>query len=256
MAGKTVEVVNDGVIAGTKIAVVLDGPGSFLLNNHVVQGDVIGGTGPQTVANTGVIYGDVLLGDANDTYYGSGFVQGIVAGQAGRDTMSGHEGEDRFFGGRHADTLSGHGGNDILDGGLGTDTLFGGAGDDTLRGGGAGDRLFGGAGADTLTGNAGADWLNGGAGDDVLTGDGGKDVFVFNRHAGTDWITDFVDGDDRIDLSAFGLISADFAFGVQSSLSPIGNETILIDLSTLGGSGTVRVDGLSLATTDVTDFIF
>lgn len=60
-----------------------------------------------------------------------------------------------------------------------------------------------------LDGGAGDDVLNGGRGRDMLTGGGDADTFVF-RHitdmpvggAGPDLITDFIQGEDVIDLSA------------------------------------------------------
>ncbi len=75
-------------------------------------------------------------------------------------------------------------------GGTGNDILTGGSGDDTMRGD---------AGRDTMSGGEGNDVLDGGAGNDIKTGGVGADRFVFR--AGTDRITDFVGGDDDIDLS-------------------------------------------------------
>jgi Ca2+-binding RTX toxin-like protein len=63
--------------------------------------------------------------------------------------------------------------------------------------------------ANTLVGGAGSDTLIGGEGRDVLTGGLGNDLFVYNtiKESGTaalsmDLITDFVRGQDKIDLSA------------------------------------------------------
>lgn len=66
--------------------------------------------------------------------------------------------------------------------------------------------LWGSAGADTLNGGAGDDRLYDGAGSDVLTGGGGADVFIFARDGAVDRITDFTDGQDRIDLRDWGRI--------------------------------------------------
>ena len=59
-----------------------------------------------------------------------------------------------------------------------------------------------GSGEDTLIGNDGANILTGGDGDDTLTGGDGADVFRFYASEGisTDVITDFVVGDDTIEL--------------------------------------------------------
>jgi Ca2+-binding RTX toxin-like protein len=61
------------------------------------------------------------------------------------------------------------------------------------------DRLTGSAGKDWIIGDLGDDWIAGGDGNDRLTGDTGDpndlnvgfDDFVFDRHDGTDTITDF-----------------------------------------------------------------
>jgi len=51
---------------------------------------------------------------------------------------------------------------------------------------------------------AGNDVLSGGAGNDKLVGGWGRDVFVFEEGDGRDWVRDFSNGYDKIDLSAFG----------------------------------------------------
>lgn len=58
--------------------------------------------------------------------------------------------------------------------------------------------LEGTAGADVLVGGAGDDIIRGGRGNDVLTGGAGKDSFVFAPGDGTDRITDFTPGVDRL----------------------------------------------------------
>ena len=98
-------------------------------------------------------------------------------------------------GSRVADDLVGTRFGDTMAGGTGNDSLAGAAGDDVLYGGIGGDRLAGEAGNDTLTGGAGLDRLKGGA---------GLDVFVFASGSARDVVTDFADGSDRIDLSAYG----------------------------------------------------
>ena len=90
---------------------------------------------------------------------------------------------------------------------------------DTLAGSGEADTLAGSGGNDVLSGLGGNDILFGGAGRDTMTGGAGNDVFRYTavNETGTsstarDVITDFVRGQDRIDLSAIdansGLFSA------------------------------------------------
>ena len=134
-------------------------------------------------------------GDDNDTFYGLG----------GRDQLHGNGGDDRLYGGDGDDSLLGDGGNDTLYGGAGDDLstaldpergLYGGAGDDALYGGDGDDSLKGGGGNDTLTGGAGADTFYFGIGY-------GPDEPVSRRVSGHDTITDFIVGEDTLDLIAF-----------------------------------------------------
>ena len=67
----------------------------------------------------------------------------------------------------------------------------------------------GGPGADTLEGNSGDDMLEGGAGADTMDGGIGFDTFIFDLGHGMDTITDFRNGQDLIDISAFGLSGLD-----------------------------------------------
>ncbi|MBD3881130.1 VCBS repeat-containing protein [Phormidium tenue FACHB-886] len=96
---------------------------------------------------------------------------------------------------------------DTLTGSGETDTLTGNNGADTLTGGGGNDKLSGGEGSDRLSGSTGNDDLNGGRGNDMLTGDQGSDRFLFSTGAafrqsdGSDRITDFKRGEDKIVLA-------------------------------------------------------
>ena len=87
-------------------------------------------------------------------------------------------------------------------------TITGNAGNNTLTGSSTADTLDGGAGNDVLLGGLGNDVLLGGLGQDTLTGGIGNDIFTFNvtKDSSTsakkaDVITDFVQGEDVIDLS-------------------------------------------------------
>lgn len=90
--------------------------------------------------------------------------------------------------------------------------LIGGDKRDTLYGYWGNDTLTGGAGNDALEGNAGNDVLTGGLGADKLTGSTGNDRFVFTSSAdsyagSSDLITDFIPGEDKLDVSALGVTS-------------------------------------------------
>jgi Ca2+-binding RTX toxin-like protein len=76
----------------------------------------------------------------------------------------------------------------------------------TLTGSQFNDVLTGGAGNDILAGGAGNDVLNGGKGFDYLTGGAGSDTFRFSGStANADRITDFVSGQDKIQIHAIFL---------------------------------------------------
>ncbi|WP_420892767.1 M10 family metallopeptidase C-terminal domain-containing protein [Pseudomonas congelans] len=100
--------------------------------------------------------------------------------------------------------------------------LAGGDKSETLYGYWGNDTLAGGAGNDILEGNAGDDVLTGGLGADKLTGGTGNDRFVFtssaDSHAGTsDLITDFIWGEDKLDVAALGVTG--FGNGRDGTLS-------------------------------------
>ncbi len=107
-------------------------------------------------------------------------------------------GNDELKGNDAANTIHGKGGNDTIYGYSGNDKLYGGEGNDLLVGGGGKDILVGGAGNDTLHGGLGADTLTGGAGADVFKYYSALDA---SPAYGTDLITDFQVGRDKIDLS-------------------------------------------------------
>jgi Ca2+-binding RTX toxin-like protein len=105
-------------------------------------------------------------------------------------------------GGNGNDTLNGGSGRDAINGSNGDDSLTGGNGNDNLNGGNGNDILLGQVSNDNLVGDSGDDLLNGGLGDDTLLGGRGSDRFVLASSDGTDTISDFINGQDLIQLSA------------------------------------------------------
>ncbi len=195
---------------------------------------------------------------------------GVTASLANRSDNTGDAAGDTYvsienlIGSSFNDILTGDAGDNVLTGGAGADQLIGGAGSDTAgyatavagviaslsdtsvnTGDAAGDtydsieNLIGSAFNDTLTGDAGDNVLNGGAGDDILngghgidtlTGGAGKDTFVVqagNEHA---IITDFVPGQDVVELHGgpFTDASALLAAAVQSGADVV----ITVDATT------------------------
>ncbi|WP_295524638.1 FG-GAP-like repeat-containing protein [Novosphingobium sp. Chol11] len=143
--------------------------------------------------------------------------------------------EDLLFGGNGADSLSGGNGDDTLIGANGNDTLTGGQGDDKLIGGADSDTLIGGTGLDTLTGGA------------------GNDIFNYNaRRFDDDVITDFVQGEDRINLSAFGI--ADLAT-LLPFMFAMGADTV-IQFYYEDLSESITITGVLPSELTAADFIF
>lgn len=187
--------------------------------------------------------GDVL-GDTDDNNYrfliGTNVTDGLV-GSSQNDYMDGRGGNDVLFG---------YGGNDVLIGGGGRDIMYGGAGNDVLIGGTGSDILFGHLDNDVLVGGAGNDWMHGGAGNDTMTGGAGTDTFVYDNVSaiGFDIITDFVIGEDKIDVSALNVPGAATAAGFSSAAAFLltyaaqdGNDVIFSDA---GGGWEVRFKDL------------
>ncbi|MFG6100003.1 cadherin domain-containing protein [Leptothoe sp. ISB3NOV94-8A] len=158
--------------------------------NPEVNGVVLTGDGGNNVLN-GTNLNDQLFGlGGNDR----------LKGMAGADLLEGGIGNDWLSGGRGTDKLEGGVGNDVLLGGKGHDWLFGGEGADSLWGDGGNDNLSGGEGNDLLLGGSGNDLLDGGLGNDVIHLGKGSDIVLLAPGNGFDVLTDFKDGQDKIQL--------------------------------------------------------
>lgn len=232
---------------------------SINLSIHAAQDT--GGAGIDIILNIeniiGSNYDDTLIGNA---------AANVLDGGLGADIMAGRNGDDTYYVNHVDDMVSESlaGGIDTLYSSLATcalraniekgivhgaaagdltgnnlaNTLTGNAARNVLNGSAGDDLLDGKAGNDALIGGAGNDTLIGGAGKDMLTGGEGNDVFKFNTFAESgitsatwDVITDFVRGQDRIDLSVLdanialagnqaftGLIGANVAFSKAGQL--------------------------------------
>ncbi|MGD1809555.1 calcium-binding protein, partial [Dapis sp. BLCC M126] len=100
--------------------------------------------------------------------------------------------------------------------------------DDNLTGTAENDFIVGNAGNDILTGDAGNDIIFGGDNKDILTGGSGRDrlrggdgedTFVFNTGSEVDLVTDFVVGEDTLQLSADFGVTAEQAFAQISTVA-------------------------------------
>lgn len=155
-----------------------------------------------------------------------------------RDLVSGAARGDQFdvviLGTSGADTFNETGSSEAY-------YINGGMGDDVLTGGMANDFLVGGAGNDRLDGSEG---------NDSFIGGGGADAFIFTGTPGSDRILDFVSGTDKIDLSAFGITSADV------STAASGADTIVFVDSDSNGSADFQFTLVNAAAPAQGDYFF
>jgi Ca2+-binding RTX toxin-like protein len=229
-------------------------------------------------------FADILRGDFQDNRLMGLDGDDWLFGGDGEDWVRGGNGNDLMFGGAGNDSILGDAGNDTVSyffttsgvtvtlttsawqatGGAGSDRLFdienltGSIFADELEGNGANNRLNGLGGADILRGGAGLDTLTGGAGADLfdfdLTGDSTSQQNL------ADLITDFAQGEDRIDFSgidATGSTAGDgvFVFRGQQGFNGEGQlryaynaaqDVTVVAINTLGNSGaemTIRLAG-------------
>jgi Ca2+-binding RTX toxin-like protein len=214
-----------------------------------------GGSGVDTINNSGRIAGNILLGGGNDRYSGAiGRVDGTVFGSSGDDVIIGGARNERFEGGNDNDTLSGSGGIDTLLGDDGLDTLNGGIGNDILDGGLQNDILIGGLGKDVMTGGTGSDTFK----------------FTARTHSvvgvSADRILDFDDGGagDKIDVSAlFGpkmIYRHGFAFTAagQVRINDVAGADVIVEVNTGGTFApdfSIRLINTTLASMNAGDFV-
>lgn len=183
--------------------------------------------------------GSGALVTMDDDAYGTGkfLLDGVTQHFFEFRNVAGTLGADQILGSTAGNALAGMSGDDLLQGRAGHDVLLGNVGNDLLQGG------------------IGDDVLNGGYGWDVLSGGFGADTFAFNgRERAHDIVSDFQDGLDRLDLSAWGVTSL-------GQLTITANRDGSVTLSYEDGQNNVTVQGWegdALSAGDLTgaDFIF
>ena len=219
-----------------------------------------------------------------------------IRGSNFSDTVRGSDGNDRFIGRGGNDFIDGRGGVDEvrfdrsgvgavvvdLQGGTATgtwdgaafsyrlsniervrgsrndgDRLYGSSGDNRLRGMGGDDIIEGRGGNDDLRGGDGDDILVGGPGKNRYEGGDGNDTFVIGfRDGDYQRIDDFTNGEDRIDLNAWGISSHADVIGAVSI--HVENTGVWIDLTRFGGGGIFGIhlyDYFDTASLDASDFL-
>jgi hypothetical protein len=166
-----------------------------------------------------------------------------------RLNQTGFNTADTMIGVSVRDVMLGQGGNDRIYALDGNDSVNGGAGHDSVHGGSGGDTLLGAAGADTLNGGIGGDGLVGGPGNDQLTGGLNADRFVATAGFGNDVVTDYKDGQDKLQFNAVpGIIS--FA-NLTVATDGFGNTLV-----TAGSQGSLLLLGIVPAAITASDVLF
>ena len=165
---------------------------------------------------------DILLGGDGDDMLIGGAGADWLNGGDGEDTAS-YEGSDEGVtvnltvsrqskGNTNDGTTNGHASNDTL---VNIENLTGSGYDDVLKGDSENNVIIGNAGIDTLDGDDGDDILYGGGGDDTVTGGDGDDRFVLSADdTGSDTVTDFGTGSDKVRVNSTA--------GTETTLAALG----------------------------------
>ncbi|MBP0049725.1 DUF4214 domain-containing protein [Marinobacterium sp. AK62] len=248
--------------------VIVDGTDSGL------DADLFGDQDTTVILTDGVVNaGQTFVVDATALQDAdAGMTLDATAETDGMLDVRGGEGNDVVLGGAGADLIAGNGGND---------TLYGYAGNDSITGGEGNDLIKSGAGADTVDGGAGDDIITGGTQADSLTGGEGADFFRYDaledsNSTNTDTITDFVSGEDKVEILDsiltgalnFAGNAADFGTAQGNTTDGDGqidyvfqqdNNTLWVDLNDDGTLNAddlqIKLDGVSaIAAGDVEDY--
>lgn len=179
---------NDYLGGGSGADHLYGGDGNDTLDGGPSVDYLFGGTGNDVYILSTV--GDQITeyeGEGTDTVYVS-IATYILADNVENLNANASGVNFNLYGNVLDNVINGSGGNDYLDGDEGNDVVVGGLGDDVLQGG------------------LGDDLVIGGAGYDMMGGGPGADVFKFSSFesgtgASADFISDFISGVDKIDLT-------------------------------------------------------
>ncbi len=221
-------------LSGTEENDILVGDALDLSTGERGGADIIEGG-----AGNDILYGDA--GDENDTVppFGNGILDGAFGG---KDRIFGGDGDDSIQGDGQTMRNGAVGGADQLAGDAGDDFIFGDAyrGETNARGG--NDRISGGDGDDRLFGDFALDDGSTFGGNDRLVGGAGNDIFFLGK--GRDIISDFVKGEDKLNLryANFGGTKLQF-----SDLDTTGDGQLTRDDEFVSGKGKKVVIDLGAA---------
>jgi Ca2+-binding RTX toxin-like protein len=262
----------NNVISGGDLADTLSGlDGNDTLNGGLGNDALLGGLGNDTL--DGEEDADTMTGgDGNDVYFVDNAGDVVIETSALVTDIDRIESTISYTLGANLENLDLNGGdaingtgnalNNIINGNDDANQLFGGAGNDTLNGNDGNDLIDGGLGDDTITGGDDNDVIIGNAGNDTIDVGTGFNTIVYNTpNFGADTINSFdTDGgtpanQDKIDLSALGITAGNFAARVtESTIGGAGNTLLTITDGAANQIGTIRVNGVTNAQMDITDF--
>ena len=213
---------NDIVVANGGDDEIDAGSGNDYIDAGSGDDSVYAGDGNDSL-DGGVGGADELFGgNGNDTVSHASSGQGVIVDLQAQSTWDGVASDrldsiENAIGSRFDDQIWGNEGDNVLDGGAGgSDDLFGGAGNDTANYGSSDrgvainldsqrtwdglytDRLQG---IENATGSAFADVIYGSSQSNKFTGGAGADLFVLGSSWGHDEISDFNQGEDKIQIS-------------------------------------------------------
>ena len=253
---------------GVEIENAFGGSGDDTITGNDARNTLLGGLGNDSLSGGGAndtLRGgggnDSLRGGGGDDVLDGGGGGDVIDGGAGRDTVS-YESATRsvrvdlqntqfMYGDAVGDTFISI---EVFRTGDTVDQLRGDAGGNVFYTGGLSDRLYGRAGNDTLFGEGGADAFYGGLGADTMTGGSGagrRDRYIYFNIAESgvgagkrDIITDFVAGEDRIEISRF---DADTTQGFKQAFTFVGSAGLSgtageLGYRHLGGNTIVQAD--------------
>ena len=271
---------NDQLLGGDGNDELQGGADNDILQGNADNDILFGGDGVDSLeGGTGLdmLYGEagndrLFGGDGDDQLFG-GADNDTMTGGAGSDTLTGGTGDDTYIVDDYSDTLVEEpgAGNDLVRASVswtlganferlaleGVADLAGTGNElaNQITGNAGANVLDGGAGADILNGGLGNDTLIGGLGNDTLAGGGGNDIFVIRQESvftssspggrliETDSISDYVAGQDTIDLSDIDAIGA--TAGVNDAFQIIGafnGNAGQMTVNFAGGVTTVLLD--------------
>lgn len=254
---------NDTLVGDAQNNLFLAGAGDDTLSGGAGDDTVFGSVGMDIIhGNDG---NDELFGDSdNDTLNGNDG-NDTISGGRGDDTIDGGAGDDTIYGESGADAIDGGAGidlatywgssagvtinlttgtgvgghaqgdtltnienigasshNDDLTGDANANIFLAGAGNDIIRGAGGDDYIYASNGDDIIIGQAGADQLFGSNGLDIFVFESTTDSTALDR----DDIRDFVQGDDKLDVSALG-----FTLLSDVTVTQSGSNTFVADIN-------------------------